>query len=211
MWVGTKLLPPRDGRPTSRPGNVGFAAVAVAAGIVAIIVVSISWAVELRVPSRRSFEFALPAGWTVLDFQPFDSYWDPTYGNHWTAVRGGPDKPQGTEPPTHPVLGVTVIRAPYDPRECIRSIHGWSTGSVPVYALPMVEEGATDLPAGPAYRVVRKAGDGSLDLFGWGITRSRRVGALQEDLCYMLVLTSPASTGIGREQADEIAAGFSFR
>jgi hypothetical protein len=210
MWVGTRMLPPRRAKADSRR-NVGFAALAVAAGVVAILVTAISWGVELGVPSRRSFEVDLPADWTVLALTPATSYWDPTYGDHWTAVRGGTSKPQSTELPTRPVLGVTVIRAPYEPQECIRSIHGWSTGSVPVYALPMVDEGPVQLPNGPAYRVVRKAGDGSLDLFGWGITRARRVGALQEDLCYMLVLTTPPSAGIDREQADAIAAGFSFR
>jgi hypothetical protein len=214
LWLGSKMLPsPRPVRPPrpGRTGRLGFAVIAIAAGALAILAASISWAVEMRVPSRLSFEMPLPAGWTVLSRQATGSYFDPTYGDHWTAVRGADKKPTGTEPPAVPVLGVTVIRAPYEAQECIRSVHGWSTSGGPVYAWPIIEEGAVQLPVGPAYRVVRKADTGSASLYGWGITRTRQVGVVQESLCYMLVLTTPADAGIGADAADGIAAGFSFR
>jgi hypothetical protein len=210
LWLGARLMPDPPQRASGR--RIPFSPVTFVRliGVLALVTTLITTAVQVAVPSRRSFDIALPAGWNVLPRTPLESYYDPTFGAHFTAVLGS-STVLGSGTAADPVVGVTVIRTPISSLGCIESVHGWSSGSGPVYAWSLVSQGAVDLPAGAAYRVERIGPDGRGRLYGWGVVHTRRVGPLTEDLCYMLVVTTPSDERLRSEQADAIAATFRFR
>lgn len=212
LWLGGRLappaLPPATARRASRPPVVLGAGL----GLVALGIALVTTAVQIAVPSRRSFEVSLGPGWNIVPGSPLESYYDPTYGAHFTAIWGPADSLPRLNPETYPVLGVTVIRTLTSARACISQVHGWSDGSGPVYAWEILSQSEVDLPSGRAYRMTRRApGNGDARLYGWGFVRTRQVGILSEDLCYMVVLTTPTEAALTSDQADAIAATFRFR
>lgn len=213
IWLGARLVRPADAAaaPAGRAGNYLPARLLGITGLVGVAAAATAMVIQVSVPSRGSFTLDLPSGWSELDRTGNRYYYDPTYGAHFTAVLGPPDSLYGPGLPAVPVIGVTVIRAPYSPLECVRSVHGWSPSDGALYQWKTVSDGDVVMAEGPSHRVVKVQPDGSGLLYGWGFTRSRQVGVLEEDLCYILVITTPTDSLLTSAQADALAAAFRFR
>jgi hypothetical protein len=179
-------------------------------GVIALAFAALTAGLTVVQLAQGPFQVSLPAGWNVVD--PRYAQRDTEYGEDYTAALGSV-RPFELNPPTVPVLGITVVRAGLAEHptasECLRSAYGWPSSMSRLYAVPIAQSGEVTLPGGAAYRAVQLPDDGSR-LYSWSLARSRLVGALPLDLCYILVVTVPPDSEMTEADATALVSLIRF-
>jgi hypothetical protein len=203
MWLGSRVAPRAGwGRRVNRLTS--------AAGAVGLFAMCWTWALALGIPDDTSFEIDLPPGATVVERDPFDSRWEPAYGNERTALLAPGTMPTAAAVPSVPVVGVSVARSGRYPgaQECYNLFQTWASVST-LYRAPLVKWGDTLLPAGPAFELTR--GPDGMVHYSYALFRQRRLALHSIDLCYLVVVTVPAGWPMTEVEARQIVETFRFR
>jgi hypothetical protein len=173
---------------------------------VATITLVVTLSLSALIPDGKAYKLGLSPQWVLVRS---DSY-DPTYGTQFTAELGPPERPSFSRPPTHPVVGVSVVSltAAVSPVQCFRAFGPWP-GNPMLSQSERTREGDVSLPVGPAYEWVGRRG--GLTFYSYSFGRARRILFDSRQLCYMLVITVPDAVGMTESDARAIAESFRYR
>lgn len=202
-YIGARVAR-RFGR---RPVATRLRTIVAAAGLGAF---AATWAIALSIPDYQSFAMRVPPAWQVLD-APGRFDWEPAYGHEFTAVLGARRMPSAEQPPETPVVGVSVAVGrtdPIGPDDCYHAFQDWGATST-LFRADLGRFGATMLPAGRAYELVRHPE--GLTHYSFALGRVRHIGYDARPLCYIVVVTVPDGWPMADADARAIAEGFSFR
>ncbi len=172
----------------------------------ATITLVVTLSLSASMPDGNAYDLGLSPPWVVVRS---DSY-DPTYGTHLTAELGSPERPNFHKPPTHPVVGVSLVSltAAASPVQCFRAFGPWP-GNPMLSQSERTREGDVSLSVGPAYEWVGRRG--GLTFYSYSFGRARRILFDSRQLCHMLVITVPDAVGMTENDARAIAESFRYR
>jgi hypothetical protein len=192
----------------------GHRVLAVASGIggcAALAVVVATSTVLMATPAVASFALDLPDGWHALAAPPLTVPADPLFGIQFTAVHGeAPTAPTTGALTGAATIGVSVFDLPRT-SGCPRDTEGWPGSDSAVYHGTDLGGPAPSLPRGASSHVRRAVDPPGSRIDVIGFSRVRHVLLVDQSLCYILVVRSPAGDPVDPAIVDALVTGFRFR
>jgi hypothetical protein len=172
-----------------------------------ILVTALTLSMSIWLPDSRAYAVYLGPEWVSAG--PYLSF-DPTYGTDFQAELVTLERPDFYKPPTHPVLGVSVVSLPAfsAPLDCFHAFVPWP-GNPMLTQTKLSRSGDTTLPIGPAYEWIGQRE--GLTFYSYSFGRERRILFDSRPLCYMLVVTVPSSSSMTEADARTIVESFRYQ
>jgi hypothetical protein len=191
-WAGTKM------QEDLRPGVCRASAAMALPGALALVA---TVAAALLYPTGQSYTMQLAPGWTRL---PSQVYWYQMwpYGTDLTAQYGATADPDRTNAPGYPTIGLSVVggRPGQTGADCFQML--WGTE---------MQVGDPDANPNPDAYYVTGQDESGTSYHAFTLARTRFVGVMTENLCYLVVFTLPRGSPITETDVSAIFATFRFR
>ena len=161
-------------------------------------------------PSGQSYSMELPPGWTRFPSQPYWYQMWP-YGRDLTAQYGSSVDPDRTQDAVYPTIAISVQGARHgsDAQGCYQTLRE-SAESWMYVPLDLDSDDSSVNPNPDAYYVSGRDDSGA-EYHVFTLARTRLVGAMTENLCYLAVFTLPRGSPITEADVTAIFSTFRFR
>jgi hypothetical protein len=193
------------------PGRKHGVRIALGLGLASILAFSASELVQAQVPTSQSFAVSVPGGWTSYD--PATAPGDTVrvmYGADYFAIEGDTNPVSDLSRPPAPMLRITVFAVQPGSDGSMRC-NIWPGQADWTYrASRQVDWKPPDVSAADA-DLSASLNDSGDSFFVLEAPRTRQVGVVVQHLCYLMVVSVPATSGLSRSDIDALFSSFRYR